>query len=84
MHLETLNGQPASILGLAGRPGMDTSCAAVAFEAGVNYFFFYELSHENLLNGLKPIVATHCEQVLIAADCYRYALHQKAVYLALA
>jgi hypothetical protein len=37
MHLETLNGQPASILGLAGSQGMDTSCAAVAFEAGVNY-----------------------------------------------
>lgn len=66
MDLETLNGQPASILGLAGRPGMDTSCAAIAFEAGVNYFFFYDLSHENLLNGLKPIVATQREQVLMA------------------
>jgi hypothetical protein len=40
MHLETLNGQPASLLGLAGSQGRDTSCAAVAFEAGVNYFFF--------------------------------------------
>jgi aryl-alcohol dehydrogenase-like predicted oxidoreductase len=66
MHLETLNGQPASILGLAGSRGMDTSCAAVAFEAGVNYFFFYDLSHENLLSGLKPIVATQREQVLMA------------------
>jgi aryl-alcohol dehydrogenase-like predicted oxidoreductase len=66
MHLETLNGQPASLLGLAGSQDMDTSCAAVAFEAGVNYFFFYDVSHENLLNGLKPIVATHREQVLIA------------------
>jgi len=66
MHLETRNGQPASILGLAGSRGMDTSCAAIAFEAGVNYFFFYDLSHENLLNGLKSIVASHHEQVLIA------------------
>lgn len=66
MHLETLNGQPASILGLAGSRDMDTSCAAVAFEAGVNYFFFYDLSHENLLTGLKPLTATHREQVLIA------------------
>ena len=66
MDLETLNGQPASILGLAGSPGMDTSCVAVGFEAGVNYFFFYDISHENLLSGLKPIVATHREQVLIA------------------
>jgi aryl-alcohol dehydrogenase-like predicted oxidoreductase len=66
MHLETLNGQIASILGLAGHPAMDTSCAALAFEAGINYFFFYDISHENLLNGLKPIVATQREQVLIA------------------
>ena len=45
---------------------MDNSCAALAFEAGVNYFFFYDLSHENLLKGLKPIVASQREQVLVA------------------
>jgi hypothetical protein len=39
VSIETLNGRPASILGLAGSQGMDTSCAAIAFEAGVNYFF---------------------------------------------
>jgi hypothetical protein len=108
MHLETLNEQPASILGLAGSQGMDTSCAVVAFEAGVNYFFFYDVSHENLLNGLKPmfpmaqqakipVVAFTCTRwgqllrghpdwlgkIPTAADCYRYALHQKAVHLAL-
>jgi hypothetical protein len=49
VSIETLNGRPASILGLAGSQGMDTSCVAIAFEAGVNYFFFYDLSHENLL-----------------------------------
>lgn len=53
MDLETLNGQPASILGLAGSQGMDTSCVAAGFEAGVNYFFFYDISHENLLSELK-------------------------------
>ncbi len=45
---------------------MDTSLAAVAVEAGVNYFFFYDLSHKNLLDGLRLIVATGREQVLIA------------------
>lgn len=45
---------------------MDTSCVTLAFEAGINYFFFYDLSHENLLSGLKPIVATGREQVLMA------------------
>ena len=66
VSVKTLNGQPTSILGLAGHQNMDTSCVAIAFEAGVNYFFFYDISHENLLSGLKPIVATHREQVLIA------------------
>jgi aryl-alcohol dehydrogenase-like predicted oxidoreductase len=66
MHLETISGQPASILGLAGSRAMEACCPAVAFEAGINYFFFYDLSHENLLSGLKPIVATRREQVLMA------------------
>ena len=66
MNLETLKGQPASILGLGGNQAMDTSCVALAFEAGINYFFFYNLSHENLLSGLKPIVATQREQILVA------------------
>jgi aryl-alcohol dehydrogenase-like predicted oxidoreductase len=66
MHLETLKGQPASILGLAGHQAMDASCVALAFEAGVNYFFFYDLSQESLVRGLKPILATHRDQVLIA------------------
>ncbi len=66
MDLETLNGKPISILGLAGHQPMDISCTAVAFETGVNYFFFYDLSYENLLKGLKPIVASHREEVLLA------------------
>lgn len=66
MDLTTLKGQPASILGLAGHSDMETSCVALAFEAGVNYFFFYDLFSENLLNGLKSLVATQREQVMIA------------------
>jgi aryl-alcohol dehydrogenase-like predicted oxidoreductase len=66
MDLKTLKGQPASRLGLAGHPAMDTSCAALAFEAGVNYFFFYDLSYKGLLTGLKPLVGKKREQVLIA------------------
>ena len=45
---------------------MDASCVALAFEAGVNYFFFYDFSHKNMLSGLKPLAATHRTQVLIA------------------
>ena len=81
MHLETQNRQPASILGLAGSQAMDTSYVALAFEAGVNYFFFYDLSYENLLNGLKTIVATQREQVLIATGSEERDLGKLRQYL---
>ncbi|HEY9602751.1 MAG TPA: aldo/keto reductase [Allocoleopsis sp.] len=88
MYLATLKGQPASILGLAGHQGMDASCVALAFESGVNYFFFYDLSHKSMLSGLKPLVATQREQVFIATgsddrdlDRWRQYLEQVRRYL---
>ncbi|NEP09561.1 MAG: aldo/keto reductase [Symploca sp. SIO2C1] len=81
MDVETLQGQPASILGLGGHQAMDTSCAALALEAGINYFFFYNLSHEKLLSGLKPIVATQREQVLVATGSSDRNLDQLRQYL---
>lgn len=66
MDIVTLKGQPASILGLAGNQSMDVSGARVAFEAGVNYFFFYNLAFGNLLDGLKPLLTAKREEVLVA------------------
>lgn len=66
VELTTRQGLSASILGLAGRDSMDAAYVAEAFEAGLNYFFFYNLESENFLNGLKLLLTTKREQVLVA------------------
>ncbi|MDM9382111.1 aldo/keto reductase [Chlorogloeopsis sp. ULAP01] len=66
MELVTQNGQPTSIIGLAGHSGLDSTAVTVAFEAGVNYFFFYNLKFESLLGGLKSLLASKRKQVLVA------------------
>jgi predicted aldo/keto reductase-like oxidoreductase len=66
MKLVTQKGEPASILGLAGNQSMETSCVRVAFQAGINYFFFYNLSFNNLLDGLKPLLSASREKLLVA------------------
>jgi aryl-alcohol dehydrogenase-like predicted oxidoreductase len=66
MDIVTLQGQPASILGLAGNQDMEVSCVPVAFEAGVNYFFFYNMSFNNLLSGLKTLLTSRREELLVA------------------
>ncbi|MBF2005297.1 MAG: aldo/keto reductase [Chlorogloeopsis fritschii C42_A2020_084] len=66
MELVTQNGQPASIIGLAGNSGLDAKAVAMAFEAGVNYFFFYNLEFESLLEGLKSLIAGKRKQILVA------------------
>ena len=45
---------------------MDIKCIQTAFEAGVNYFFFYNLLCESLLEGLKPLLKDQREEILVA------------------
>lgn len=66
MDIVTQKGQPSSILGLAGNQSMEISCVRAAFEAGVNYFFFYNLSFNNLLDGLKPLLSARREELVVA------------------
>lgn len=66
MDIVTLQGQPVSILGLAGNQNMEVSCVPLAFKAGVNYFFFYNLSFSNLLDGLKPLLTAFREELVVA------------------
>ncbi len=65
MDVVTLQGQPVSILGLAGNQNMEVSCVPLAFKAGVNYFF-YNLSFSNLLDGLKPLLTAFREELVVA------------------
>lgn len=66
MELVTQQGHTASILGLAAARGMDATCIAAAFEAGINYFFFYDFTNETFLACLKTLLATMQERVLVA------------------
>ncbi|BAU66125.1 aldo/keto reductase family oxidoreductase [Stanieria sp. NIES-3757] len=66
MELITLDNFPASILGLAGNQSMEERIIQNAFAAGINYFFFYNLSFESLLSGLKPLLEKQREKILIA------------------
>ncbi|MDZ7962724.1 MAG: aldo/keto reductase [Aulosira sp. DedQUE10] len=65
MELVTIQRQPASILGLAGQ-SIDAATVLLAFTAGINYFFFYNLESENFLGGLKSLLVAQREQVLVA------------------
>ncbi len=66
MELTTISRSPASILGLGSNQSIDINYIQTAFEAGVNYFFFYNLSCENYISGLKPLLQQEREQVLVA------------------
>lgn len=66
MDIVTQKGLPASLLGLAGNDSMEKSYVPIAFAAGVNYYFFYQLSYNNLLEGLKPLLRDRREEIIVA------------------
>ncbi|SVD03810.1 uncharacterized protein METZ01_LOCUS356664, partial [marine metagenome] len=66
MEITTPNGQPVNILGLGGNPKMDSACVPLAYDAGINYFFFYDLTHTPLIEGLKPIVDSYRDNMVVA------------------
>ena len=65
-EITTPNGQPVNILGLGGNPKMDSACVPLAYDAGLNYFFFYDLTHISLIEGLKPLVHSNRENMVFA------------------
>lgn len=81
MDIVTQKAQPASILGLAGNQNMEASCVPFAFKAGVNYFFFYNLSCNNLLDGLKPLLAANREELVVATGSENRNISELSQYL---
>src|SRR5262249_38068804 len=51
-RLTTLDGTPASCLGLAAGPKQDPRCVRRAFAGGINYFFFYGPGHTSFIEEL--------------------------------
>ena len=66
LELKTLAGKTISPLGLGNNAQMDSDCVKVAFEAGINYFFFYNFTYTNLLEGLKQLLLFQRERVIVA------------------
>ncbi len=81
MDIQTLSGSPASILGLAAQKPMDRTCVEIAYQGGINYFFFYNLNYTIFLEGLKPILAAERKQVLLATGLQSRSPHQLHQYL---
>lgn len=61
-----MDGSPVSRLGLAGNPKSDPRCVRQAFDAGVNFFFFYNFSFAGLVDGLQALLGGPREGALVA------------------
>jgi aryl-alcohol dehydrogenase-like predicted oxidoreductase len=65
-RVTTLDGTPASCLGLAAGPKQDPRCVRRAFAGGINYFFFYGPGHTSFIHELAVLVRRKREQIIVA------------------
>jgi aryl-alcohol dehydrogenase-like predicted oxidoreductase len=65
-RLTTLDGIPASCLGLAAGPKQVPECVRRAFAGGINYFFFYGPGNTSFIEELATLVARKREQIIVA------------------
>jgi hypothetical protein len=54
-RLRTLDGTPASCVGLAAGPKQDPRCVRRAFAGGINYFFFYGPGNRSFIEELASL-----------------------------
>src|SRR5260370_36637249 len=65
-RLTTLDGTPASCLGLAAGPKQDPRPVRRAFAGGINYFFFSGPGHTSFIENLAPSVPPKHDQIIDA------------------
>jgi len=65
-RLTTLDGTPASCLGLAAGPKQVPGCVTRAFEGGISYFFFYGPGNTSFIEELAALVPRKREQIIVA------------------
>jgi aryl-alcohol dehydrogenase-like predicted oxidoreductase len=70
-RLTTLDGAPASCLGLAAGPKQDPRCVHRALAGGLNYFFFYGPGNTLFIEELAALVARKREQIIVATGSGR-------------
>jgi len=66
-RINTIDGAPASRLGLAAYPEQDPRCVPRAFEKGINFFFFYTAGQKAFIDALKPIVRRRRDEIILAS-----------------
>jgi aryl-alcohol dehydrogenase-like predicted oxidoreductase len=64
--LTTLDGTPASCLGLAAGPKQDPRCVQRAFAGGINYFFFYGPGNTSFIEELATLARRKRERIIVA------------------
>ncbi|MGG6265590.1 aldo/keto reductase [Leptolyngbya sp. AN03gr2] len=64
--LFTITQEPVSRLGLASQYLKDLTCIQTAFEAGINFYFSYDLSSDPLVDELIPLLKTKRDDIFIA------------------
>ena len=64
--ITTLLNQPVQPLGLAGNPNMEEGCVTAAYDAGINYYFFYNQSYPILIKELKSVLGNNRESIVVA------------------
>jgi aryl-alcohol dehydrogenase-like predicted oxidoreductase len=64
--ISTESGKPASVLGLAAHAEPSSGCIERAFEAGINYFFFYGPGHKEFVAELRPLAQSRRDKVILA------------------
>src|SRR5262245_61070406 len=66
-RLATLDGSPASCLGLATGPEQGPRCVQRAFAGGINYFFFYGPGNTSFIEELAALVRRKREHIIVAS-----------------
>jgi aryl-alcohol dehydrogenase-like predicted oxidoreductase len=65
-RLTTLNGRPASCLGLAAGPKQDPRCVRRALAGGINCFFFYGPGNTTFIEELAGMVRVRRKEIIVA------------------
>ncbi|MDP6449380.1 MAG: aldo/keto reductase [Lentisphaeria bacterium] len=66
MILTTIAGTAIRRLGLAGNPDARDEIVRAAATAGINFFFFYDLSYSSMTTRLRSLLEQHREGVIVA------------------
>ncbi len=67
--ITTLTGNKVSVLGLGSNPNLDSQCLSMAYQAGINYFFFYNLNSSHLIQEMKKLAHNYRPEIIIATGC---------------